>query len=290
MIANHKAGTFKLDLGVPAFVFCGLFYFVGCTSEPFEQKPPIKSGPHLMVHVPNQTVQLGREGEVGEVPFDEQPEYFDNVNDFYITNTAVTNEQYAGFLNEAQLHPDQVVKVLGYKGNSTRPTQIVYTGSRFRPAFGREKFPVATVTYEGARSYCSFRKMRLPTEAEWVAAVRGGTSTLYPWGEESMPNQANWGKVWKGHMPTTEVASFAPNAYGLYDGLGNVWEWTSSSYQPYDGHVEYEHGRNRYVLRGGDWFVEQGSVSVYTRFALEPIVRGLMDGAVGFRCVVDAEQ
>lgn len=290
MFINRKARTFEVDLRVLVFIFYDVTVVLSCTSEPVTQKPPKKVGAHLMVHIPAQTVQLGRDGEMGAVPFDEQPDYVASVNDFYIMNTTVTNEQYASFLNDAMLHPDQAVKILGYKGNSTRPTQIVYTGTRYRSAFGREDFPVATVTYEGARSYCSFRDMRLPTEGEWVAAIRGGSTTLYPWGDENISSQANWGKVWKGHMPTTEVASFAPNAYGLYDGLGNVWEWTSSFYQPYDGHIEYEHGRNRYVLRGGDWFVEPGSVSVYTRFALEPVVRGLMDGAVGFRCIMDDQQ
>ena len=61
---------------------------------------------------------------------------------------------------------------------------------------------------------------------------------------------------------------------------------TSTEYLPYDGRVVSTDYKKRYVLRGGDWFVEPGGVSVYTRMALEPLVRGLMDGAVGFRCVM----
>ena len=85
-----------------------------------------------------------------------------------------------------------------------------------------------------------------------------------------------------------EVGSFPPNNYGVYDGIGNVWEWTSTEYLPYDGRAVATDYKKRYVLRGGDWFVEPGDVSVYTRMALEPLVRGLMDGAVGFRCVMGA--
>ena len=87
-------------------------------------------------------------------------------------------------------------------------------------------------------------------------------------------------------MPTTEVGSFQPNAYGVYDGMGNVWEWTSTQYLPYDGRTVSTDRKERKVLRGGDWFVQPSDVSVYTRLALEPLVRGLMDGGVGFRCAM----
>ena len=126
------------------------------------------------------------------------------------------------------------------------------------------------------------------SEAEWVAAIRGGTKTLYPWGETATLEDANWGREWKGYMPTTEVASFQPNAYGVYDGMGNVWEWTSTQYLPYDGRMVSSDRKERKVLRGGDWFVQPSDVSVYTRLALEPQVRGLMDGVVGFRCAMGA--
>ena len=195
---------------------------------------------------------------------------------------------FVRFLNEEELTPQQVIQILGFKGNNIRPSQIVYTGKRFRPALGREKFPVATVTYDGAEAYCDWVNMRLPSEAEWVAAIRGGTKTLYPWGDTATLEDANWGREWKGYMPTTEVASFQPNAYGVYDGMGNVWEWTSTQYLPYDGRMVSSDRKERKVLRGGDWFVQPSDVSVYTRLALEPQVRGLMDGGVGFRCAMGA--
>ena len=258
---------------------------LGCGEDPIKQEPPKKVGGHIMVHVPSQSVQIGRSGVV---PYDEQPEHRVFVEGFYMTRTEVTNQQFTQFLNEAKLTTAQSVLLFGFKGNSMRPTQVVKTGTRYRPALGRGKFPVSTVTYDGAKAYCSWIGTRLPTEVEWVAAIRGGTDTLYPWGEAATLELANWGMAWKGAMPTTEVGSYPPNAYGIYDGIGNVWEWTSSLYRSYDENkgVDLEDGKERRVLRGGDWFVQPEDVNVYTRFALEPQVRGLMDGGVGFRCVM----
>ena len=267
----------------PIVLFC--IGTTGCRAQTPKQEDPKKVGAHLMVHIPAQTVQLGRDGSV---PYDEQPEWYEKIEDFYITQTEVTNAEFVRFLNDADLNPRQVIQLLGYKGNSTRPSQIVYTGKRFRPSLGREKFPVATVTYDGAEAYCNWLNMRLPSEAEWVAAVRGGTQTSYPWGDTASLDVANWGREWKGYMPTTEVGSFQPNAYGIYDGMGNVWEWTSTQYLPYDGRSVSTDRKERKVLRGGDWFVQPHDISVYTRLALEPQVRGLMDGGVGFRCAMGA--
>ena len=266
----------------PIVLFCtGV---MGCEEKIPQQNPPKKVGSHLMIHIPAQTVQVGHDGDV---PYDEQPEWYETLDSFYITQTEITNADFVRFLNEADLTPQQVIQILGFKGNNIRPSQIVYTGKRFRPALGREKFPVATVTYDGAEAYCQWLKMRLPSEAEWVAAIRGGSQTRYPWGETANIEDANWGREWKGYMPTTEVGSFQPNAYGVYDGIGNVWEWTSTQYLPYDGRTVSTDRKERKVLRGGDWFVEPSDVSVYTRLALEPQVRGLMDGGVGFRCAMD---
>lgn len=267
----------------PSFVFA--YAILGCTKTESEQLPPKSVKGHLMVHVPAQTTQIGRDGNV---PYDEQPKWHQTLEAFYITQTEVTNDEYSRFLNENNMRPDEVIPILGYKGNSTRPTQIVYTGKRFRPALGRERFPVSTVTYNGAEAYCRWLGMRLPTESEWVTAIRAGTKTLYPWGDDASIANASWGQQWKGYMPTAEVGSFQPNAYGIYDGIGNVWEWTSSQYLPYDGRAVSTDYKERYVLRGGDWFVRPGEANVYTRLALEPLVRGLMDGGVGFRCVMGA--
>lgn len=102
--------------------------------------------------------------------------------------------------------------------------------------------PVTQVSWNDAVAYAKWAKKRLPTEAEWEYAARGGlVSKKFAWGDELLPNGnpvANW---WQGYFPeknTAEdgfskrapVGSFAPNGYGLYDVTGNVWEWTSDWY------------------------------------------------------------
>jgi sulfatase modifying factor 1 len=106
---------------------------------------------------------------------------------------------------------------------------------------GKENYPVVQVAYEDALAYCEWAGRRLPTEAEWELASRAGTyGTIYSWGDDVsvLNEQAN---TWEGEFPVSNtmadgfelrapVKSYPPNAYGLYDMAGNVWEWTSDWY------------------------------------------------------------
>lgn len=258
--------------------------YLGCAGDNLQQKPSIDVRGQVFVHVPAHDFPMGRAGE--GVPLDEEPAFDARVDAFYIATTEVTNQQFSIFLNEMGITARKAEFSLGYKGSSTHPTQIIHTGKRFRAALGRENHPVSTVSHHGATAYCDWLGGRLPTELEWVAAARGGADTLYPWGDEPNAAAANVSQSWKGHMPTVPVGSFAPNALGVYDVIGNVWEWTSSTYHPYQ-RTQVGDGKVRKVLRGGDWFVEIDEVSLFTRYALEQSVRGLMNGGVGFRCVMD---
>ena len=132
-------------------------------------------------------------------------------------------------------------------------------------------------------------KFRLPTEAEWEYASRAGTTSARYWGKRIGRNHANClrcGSNWDGKN-TASVRSFDPNTYGLYDMLGNVWEWTCSKYKkPYDrSEIKCSDNAERYVLRGGSW--------VELPVELRSSKRGLSNTKMryygyGFRLAMDA--
>lgn len=132
--------------------------------------------------------------------------------------------------------------------------------------WGRENRPVIYVSWHDAQTYCGWlnkqtgQSYRLPSEAEWEYACRAGTQTPFYTGETIDSKQANFAKE---HGRTLPVGSFAPNAFGLYDMHGNVWEWTQDCWHdnyhnaPNDGSawLEKDGGEcNRRVVRGGWWY------------------------------------
>ena len=160
--------------------------------------------------------------------------------------------------------------------------------------WGRGRRPVINVSWRDAVAYVEWlsaqtgNRYRLPSEAEWEYAVRAGTETAYSWGNEIGRNRANCdgcGSQWDDRR-TAPVGSFSPNAWGLHDMHGNVWEWVqdcrNGNYQgaPRDGSAWESGDRSRRVLRGGSWYARPGDLRAANRFTISS---GLRFYDYGFR-------
>jgi len=219
---------------------------------------------------------------MGSNEFDsEKPEYQVYVDAFYMDKYEVTVAQYQQFLN------------------ATRGTDP----SEWTEQLKNLNRPVVYVNWDDAVAYAKWKGKRLPTEAEWEYAARGGNTGVrgkpkykYPWGNEAGASQANFDFDGKRELGwenakyyLKNVGSYAPNGYGLYDMAGNVWEWCSNLYQAYpdkrDDGRENSTASDQRVFRGGSWFNLRYAVRCASRFGAAPLDR---DNYVGFRCAQDA--
>jgi formylglycine-generating enzyme required for sulfatase activity len=234
-----------------------------------------------MVWIPGGEFSMGVENPsddpaLGPDPMDDaRPIHRVSVDGFWMDRTAVTNEQFerfvraTGYVTVAERTPT-AAEFPGappenlFAGSTvfTAPSHPVPLDSQFRwwsyvrganwrhplgaqsNLRGREHYPVVQVAYEDAQAFARWAGKRLPTEAEYEFAARGGlTGQRYAWGNEMRP-QGRWmANTFQGHFPDSNsaddgweglapVASFPPNGYGLYDITGNVWQWCSDWYRP----------------------------------------------------------
>lgn len=152
-----------------------------------------------------------------------------------------------------------------------------------QPYWSGNDHPVVNLTWSEASAFCAWAGGRLPSEAEWEAAARAGATGLYWWGDDWDGSRANaLGLGGADTWPyTAPVASFPPNALGLYDTVGNVWEWTADLYRPDPGSAAALPGTLR-TIRGGSWANRPENVRIPQRQGLS--VSGRHNLYVGIRC------
>jgi formylglycine-generating enzyme required for sulfatase activity len=276
---------------------------------------------------------------------DERPLHDVKVRGFWMDRYEVTNDQFArfveatGYVTTAEKKPE-ASQFPGVPEESLVPGSVVFTplerveslndhmqwwryqkGANWRHPEGPDSdikgkgaHPVVHVSYYDCVAYAGWAGKRLPTEAEWEYAARGGLEqNPYPWGRERFPKGLWMMNIWQGQFPsentaqdgfagTAPVGSFPPNGYGLCDMAGNVWEWVADWYRPdyylhsprdnpqgpADSYDPAEPGVVKRVGRGGSFLCSDMYCKGYRPSARQKTSPDTGLSHTGFRCVKDA--
>lgn len=232
-----------------------------------------------MILIKGGTFDMG--GDNDQASEDEYPKHKVTLGDFYMDETEVTNAQFkkfvdaTGYVTTAEKKPDwEQMKMTLPPGTPKPPDSMLVPASLvFRKTSGpvdlndysqwwswvkgadwkhpqgpgssiagKEDYPVVQVSWYDAMAYCKWSGKRLPTEAEWEYAARGGLENkIYPWGNEALETGSQKLNYWQGTFPyknsqkdgyerLSPVKTYSPNKFGLYDISGNVWEWCADWY------------------------------------------------------------
>ena len=256
------------------------------------------------VFVAGGTFLMGSDASDNEAENDEMPKHSVTISDFRISKYEITNQQYADFLNAINANSDGSVNGVTYIDMANNDCKIDHDGNNFVVYPGKENYPVIDVTWFGAKAYCEYHGGRLPTEAEWEFAARGGSNSngyIYSgsnniddvaWYDANSNNPDN--DILDG-QGTHIVGTKNPNELGIYDMSGNVNEWCNDWYDsniyndyynagtvvdpqgPSQGQGIYDR-----VFRGGDWFHPDYTSRVANRSRAHPTDVG---NNLGFRPV-----
>jgi formylglycine-generating enzyme required for sulfatase activity len=302
-----------------------------------------------MVVIPGGTFTMGADDE--EARADEQPRHTVTVDSFQMDEHEVTNAEFTAFtaatgyvtLAEKPITKEELMQQLPAgspepDSSMLLPGSLVFTppdhavplndvsqwwsfvqGASWRhpegpdsDLKGKAQYPVVHISWSDAQAYARWAGKRLPTEAEWEYAARGGLKDQpFPWGHEALTTGKVKANTWNGHFPyqntktdgftgAAPVKSFAPNGYGLYDMSGNVWEWCEDLYNntyykqsvnahnpqgPATGYDPEDPVSPKRVIRGGSYMCTDEYCSGYrvTARMKTTAESGLQN--LGFRCV-----
>lgn len=274
--------------------------------------------------VPAGTFAMGDSTGFGNPGDGETPVHEVELARFTIDTTCVTNEQFARFIDDTGYRTEAEVfefsavfhlaldaphhDVMGSSAEApwwlgVRGADWAHPGGHGSSIDGLADHPVTHVSWNDAMAYCDWAGRRLPTEAEWERAARGGIEgATYPWGNELHHGDAWRVNIWQGDFPvrntvddgwftTAPVRTFEPNGFGLWQPVGNVWEWCSDWYSP----TYYAEspatspqgpaaGAGR-VLRGGSYLCHDSYCNRYRNSARSSNTPDSSMGNAGFRTV-----
>ena len=235
------------------------------------------------------TFQMGATREPEVSYGDELPVHQVGVNAFQISQYEITSRQYCAFLNDRDIKNNGSYQDVLFIDILDSDCPVRYAGSQFVPEKGKGEYPVSEVTWFGARAFCEWMGGRLPSEAEWEFAARGGSkSNNYKYSGSDKLDEVAWYKGnSKGHAHP--VGQKAPNEQGLYDMSGNVWEWCHDWYRfdyygrsPEENPMGPSEGSSR-VMRGGAWNMDGWNCRVSNRSSKNP---GITYNYYGIRLLI----
>ncbi len=281
-------------------------------------QPAASKSPEGMIKVPSGQFYMGRNNPQKD---DEGPRHLVRISSFYIDQTLVTNSEFKKFIENYKYITDATKNGYGMVGLEGLKNWLwtKVPSANWEQPFGAEKkedlpikndYPVVSVSWNDANAYCKSVGKRLPTEAEWEYAARAGKGDrIFPWGNN--PNLKN-GKpglnYWQGpsHIKNEDidgykymspVKAFPPNAWGLYDPVGNVWQWVSDWYDA--GYFKKissikgvlnptgpESGTQK-VARGGSWWCSPTTCSGFGLYFRGKNRPNAVYNNNGFRCARD---
>ena len=317
-------------------------------------KMPSAKNPEGMVWIPGGTFSMG--GDNNQARQDEFPKHTVKLDGFFMDVTEVTNAQFAKFVAatgyittaEKDINWEDLKKQLPSDTSKPEDEKLKAASLVFVPTesevslqdysqwwswshganwkhpkgiesdiVGKENLPVVHISWDDANAYCQWAGKRLPTEAEWEFAARGGLEkNTYVWGNDSVVDEKKQCNYWQGIFPykndvtdgffgSAPVKSFSPNGYGLYDMAGNVWEWSADNYN-YNYYDEFEKVQitnnpkgplksydpdeplvAKKVMRGGSFLCNESYCSGYRVSARMKSSPDSSMEHLGFRCVAN---
>ena len=267
-----------------------------------------------MVQIPAGPFSMGTNNALAYPADGEGPKRIVELDEFWIDETAVTNQSFAqfveatGYITEAELTGWSFVPafllseqdeqyLVGQSGDT--PWWVGVTAANWRQPLGPsssttdiQSHPVTHISWRDANAFAQWNGKRLPTEAQWEKAARGGLdNSLYAWGDDLIVDGQHMCNIWQGdfptfnsaqdgHLGTAPVHSFEPNGYGLYNVCGNVWEWTADSWNNTDL-------ADNKVIKGGSFMCHDSYCNRYRLSARTSHPKNGFTAHIGFRCVAD---